>query len=95
MLRSAARGVTNFSGILSFWCETVRVKLLKPLSCPETGRRRNSLTAEWGNEALYGGQGAIIYARDDAERMLKAASLEVIAERGVRVMADCFPTGFA
>jgi hypothetical protein len=50
----------------------------------------NNLTAEWGQESLYGGR-VRLFTADSLQAMLKAASLEVIAERGVRVLADYLP----
>jgi hypothetical protein len=46
-----------------------------------------NLTAQWGNEALYGGK-VRLFMPETTHTMLKEASLEVIAERGVRVMSD-------
>ena len=50
----------------------------------------NSLTAEWGQESLYGGR-VRLFASQSLQALLKAASLAVLAERGVRVMADYLP----
>jgi hypothetical protein len=51
----------------------------------------NNLTAEWGQESLYGGK-VRLFTPDTLQAMLKAASLAVIAERGVRVLADYLPS---
>jgi S-adenosylmethionine-dependent methyltransferase len=50
----------------------------------------NNLTAEWGQESLYGGK-ARLFRTDSLQAVLKAASLAMIAERGVRVLADYLP----
>jgi S-adenosylmethionine-dependent methyltransferase len=50
-----------------------------------------NLTAEWGQESLYGGR-VRLFTPDTLRAMLKAASLAVIAERGVRVLADYLPS---
>ncbi len=50
----------------------------------------NNLTAEWGQESLYGGR-VRLFTSDSLRAMLKAASLAVITERGVRVLADYLP----
>ncbi len=50
----------------------------------------NNLTAEWGQESLFGGR-VRLFNSDGLQAMLKAASLKPIAERGVRVLADYLP----
>ncbi|MGB8887285.1 MAG: methyltransferase domain-containing protein [Candidatus Korobacteraceae bacterium] len=49
-----------------------------------------SLAAGWGYESLYGGR-VRLFTRDELLAMSKAARLELIAERGVRVIADYLP----
>jgi hypothetical protein len=51
---------------------------------------KNGLTAEWGQEALYGGR-VRLFTPDSLRAFLKVASLAAIAERGVRVLADYLP----
>ena len=48
------------------------------------------LDAEWGYESLYGGR-VRLFTPDEIRAMLKRAQLEVIAERGVRVLSDYLP----
>jgi S-adenosylmethionine-dependent methyltransferase len=55
------------------------------LAAAETG-----LSADWGEESLYGGK-VRLYTADSLEAMLKQASLKVVAQRGVRVLADYLP----
>ena len=50
----------------------------------------HNLTAEWGQESLYGGK-VRLFPPDSLQAMLKEASLATIAERGVRVLADYLP----
>ena len=50
----------------------------------------NNLTAEWGRESLYGGS-VRLFTPASLQTMLRAASLTVIAERGVRVISDYLP----
>ena len=50
----------------------------------------DSLTAEWGRESLFGGK-VRLFNSEDVRSMLRTASLEIIAERGVRVIADYLP----
>jgi S-adenosylmethionine-dependent methyltransferase len=49
-----------------------------------------NLTAEWGQESLYGGR-VRLFTSESLRAMLKATSLAAIAERGVRVLADYLP----
>jgi len=49
-----------------------------------------NLTAEWGDESLYGGR-VRLFTADSLKTMLEAASLSVAAMRGVRVVADYLP----
>jgi hypothetical protein len=49
-----------------------------------------NLTAEWGFESLYGGR-VRLFNPPDLRAMLNAESLTLIAERGVRVLADYLP----
>ncbi len=48
------------------------------------------LTANWAYESLYGGR-VRLFTRDELLAMSKEAGLELIAERGVRVVADYLP----
>jgi len=50
----------------------------------------NGVTAEWGQESLYGGK-VRLFRPDNLQRMLKSASLDIVAERGVRVITDYLP----
>ncbi len=46
-----------------------------------------NLTAAWGNESLFGGR-VRLFTLDSLQAMTKSASLDVAAERGVRVISD-------
>jgi 2-polyprenyl-3-methyl-5-hydroxy-6-metoxy-1,4-benzoquinol methylase len=48
------------------------------------------LTADWGHESLYGGR-VRLFTPDRLLAMSKEAGLELIAEHGVRVLADYLP----
>ncbi len=50
-----------------------------------------NLTAEWGHESLYGGK-VRLFSAERMHAMLRTASLEMVAERGVRVMSDYLPS---
>jgi S-adenosylmethionine-dependent methyltransferase len=49
-----------------------------------------NLTAEWGDESLYGGK-VRLFTADNLRALLIAVSFAVIAERGVRVVSDFLP----
>ena len=49
-----------------------------------------NLTANWGQESLYGSR-VRLFAPDELFALAKEAGLEVIAERGVRIVADNLP----
>ena len=88
VLRSAAGALRNSSGILSVLVRNRAGEVLKAaILSGDLDAAANSLAAEWGNEALYGGK-VRLFTPETTRTMLKAASLEVIAERGVRVVAD-------
>ena len=51
----------------------------------------NNLTAECGDESLYGGR-VRLFTFESLQGMLHEASLTAVAERGVRVLADYLPS---
>jgi S-adenosylmethionine-dependent methyltransferase len=88
VLRSTAGALRNSSGILSVLVRNRAGEVLKAaILSGDLEGAANSLSAEWGNEALYGGK-VRLFTPETMRSMLKQASLEVVAERGVRVMAD-------
>jgi len=88
VLRGAARALRDSSGILSLLVRNRAGEVLKAaILSGDLDGAANNLTAECGNEALYGGK-VRLFTPEATRSMLRAASLEVIAERGVRVMAD-------
>jgi S-adenosylmethionine-dependent methyltransferase len=91
VVRSSARALRNSSGILSVLVRNRAGDVLKAaILSGDVDAATHTLTAEWGNEALYGGK-VRLFTPEATRSMLRAASLEVIAERGVRVMADYLP----
>jgi S-adenosylmethionine-dependent methyltransferase len=88
VLRGAGHSLRNSSAILSILVRNQAGEVLKAamLAGDLTGAEHN-LDAQWGNEALYGGR-VKLFTPDTTRTMLKAASLAVIAERGVRVISD-------
>jgi S-adenosylmethionine-dependent methyltransferase len=92
VLHSAARALRDSSGILSVLVRNRAGEVLKAaIQAGELAVAENTLTAEWGQESLHGGR-VRLFSPDSLQAMLKAASLAVIAERGVRVVADYLPS---
>jgi S-adenosylmethionine-dependent methyltransferase len=91
VLRAAARALRNSSAIVSVLVRNQPGEVLKKaIQEGDLSAAEHSLTAEWGQESLYGGK-VRLFTLDTLEAMLRAASLTVIAERGVRVISDYLP----
>ena len=91
VLRGAARALRDSSAILSLLVRNRAGEVFKAaIQAGDLAVAENNLTAEWGQESLYGGR-VRLFTSDSLQAMLKAASLAVIADRGVRVMADYLP----
>ncbi len=91
-LCSAARTLRDSFAILSVLVRNRAGEVFKAaIQAGDLALAENDLTAEWGQESLYGGP-VRLFAPDSLRAMLRAASLEVIAERGVRVLADYLPS---
>jgi len=91
VLRDAARALRGSSAIVSVLVRTQAGEVLKAaIRAGDLEEAENGLMAEWGEESLYGGR-VRLFSNDYMQRMLKAASLTLIAERGVRVVADYLP----
>src|SRR5208282_2395912 len=92
VLRGAARALRDSSAILSVLVRNRAGEVLKAaIQTGDLAVAENNLTAERGQESLYGGP-VRLFTSDSLQAMLKAASLGVIAERGVRVLADYLPS---
>lgn len=95
VLRGTALALRDSSAILSILVRNRAGEVFKAaLQAGDLAAAENNLTAEWGQESLYGGQ-VRLFASHSLQTMLKAASLETIAERGVRVLADYLPPGIS
>ena len=91
VLRGAARALRDSSAILSVLVRNQAGDVLKAaIQAGDLAAAENSLTAEWGQESLYGGS-VRLFTPDSLRAMLTEASLAAIAERGVRVLADYLP----
>jgi len=92
VLRGAAQALRDSSAILSVLVRNRAGETLKAaIQAGDLAAAENSLTAEWGQESLYGGR-VRLFNSDCLQTMLKAASLTVTAERGVRIIADYLPS---
>jgi S-adenosylmethionine-dependent methyltransferase len=92
VLCGMARALRDSSAILSVLVRNRAGEVFKAaIQAGDLAVAENNLTAEWGQESLYGGR-VRLFTADGLQAMLKAASLAVIAERGVRVLADYLPS---
>jgi S-adenosylmethionine-dependent methyltransferase len=91
VLHGAAHMLRDPSGILSVLVRNQAGEVLKAaLQDGDLAAAEHNLTAEWGYESLYGGR-VRLFAADNLQAMLAAASFAVTAERGVRVVSDYLP----
>jgi S-adenosylmethionine-dependent methyltransferase len=91
VLHNAARALRDPSGIISVLVRNQAGDVLKAaLQDGDLAAIEHSLTAEWGHESLYGGR-VRLFAADNLQAMLVAASFAITAERGVRVISDYLP----
>ena len=87
----AAGALRKPSGILSVLVRNQAGEVLKDaIQAGDLGAAEQNLTAEWGQESLYGGR-VRLFTPGNLRTMLAKASLAVIAERGVRVVSDYLP----
>jgi S-adenosylmethionine-dependent methyltransferase len=90
-LCGAAHALRDSSAILSVLVRNQAGEVFKAaIQAGDLAAAKEGLTAEWGQESLYGGR-VRLFTSDSLRAMLKAASLAAIAERGVRVLADYLP----
>jgi S-adenosylmethionine-dependent methyltransferase len=91
VLRGAASALRDPSAILSVMVRNQAGEVLKAaIQSGDLVAAEHNLTAEWGHESLYGGR-VRLFTPDSLHAMLKAASLALTAEHGVRVIADYLP----
>jgi len=92
VLHSMARLLNGSSSIFSVLVRNKAGEVLKAaIVNGDVPAAEHNLTADWGNESLYGGS-VRLFAPEGLRAMLAAASLEVTAERGVRVVSDYLPS---
>jgi S-adenosylmethionine-dependent methyltransferase len=91
LLRGAARALRDPSALLSVLVRNQAGEVFKAaIQAGDLAAAENALTAEWGQESLYGGR-VQLFTPDSLRAMLTEASLALTAERGVRVLADYLP----
>ena len=91
VLGGAARVMRNSSSILSVLVRNQAGEVLKAvLQTGDLPAAEHNLTAEWGQESLYGGK-VRLFTSEALEAILKDASFTINAWRGVRVVADYLP----
>ena len=91
VLRSAARCLREPLGIISVLVRNQPGEVLKAaLVTGDLAAAERNLTAEWGEESLYGGSVRLFTART-LKAMMQESSFDVLAERGVRVVSDYLP----
>ena len=92
VLRGAVRALRNADGIISILVRNQLGEVLKAaIKDGDLAGAETNLSAEWGHESLYGGS-VRLFAADRLRAMLAAASLALIAERGVRIVSDYLPS---
>jgi S-adenosylmethionine-dependent methyltransferase len=91
VLRGAVRVMRDSSAILSILVRNQAGEVLKAaLHAGDLTAAEHNLSAEWGQESLYGGK-VRLFTAEALEATLKDASLSLAARRGVRVLADYLP----
>ena len=92
VLCGAARALRDSSAILSVLVRNRAGEVFKAaIQAGDLAIAENNLTADWAQESLYGGR-VRLFTSDSLQAIFKAGSLAVIAERGVRVVADYLPS---
>jgi S-adenosylmethionine-dependent methyltransferase len=87
-LRAATELLRDSASIISVLVRNQAGEVLKAaIKDGDLGAAERNLTAEWAHESLYGGR-VRLFSTESLQAMLNAASLAIIAERGVRVISD-------
>ena len=91
VLRLGARALRDRSAVMSVLVRNQAGEVLKAaIQAGDLALAGHNLTTEWGDESLYGGR-VRLFTPDRMKAMLEAASLTIVAERGVRVVSDYLP----
>jgi S-adenosylmethionine-dependent methyltransferase len=91
VLRGAVEVMKDSSAILSVLVRNQAGEVLKAaLHTGDLDTAERNLTADWGQESLYGGR-VRLFTPESLKTILNDASLSITARRGVRVIADYLP----
>jgi len=91
VLCGAAGLLRDSSAVLSILVRSHAGEVLKAaIQTGDLSAANDALSSEWGKESLYGGK-VRLFALDRIRDLIKDASLGIIAERGVRIVADYLP----
>jgi SAM-dependent methyltransferase len=91
VLRGAARVMRDSSAILSLLVRNQTGEVMKAvLETGDLAAAEHNLTADWGQESLYGGR-VRLFTSEALEAILNDASLTLKARRGVRIVSDYLP----
>jgi hypothetical protein len=91
VLCDAARALRDSSSIISILVRNQTGDVLKAaIRDGDLAAANTNLTAEWGVESLYGGR-VRLFRPESLRATVKEAKLAMIAERGVRCIADYLP----
>ena len=91
VLRGAVCALRDSSAIVSVLVRNRPGEVLKAaIQVGDLAAAEHNLTADWGRESLYGGR-VRLFTAEGLQDTLVAASLVLIAERGVRVLSDYLP----
>jgi S-adenosylmethionine-dependent methyltransferase len=92
VLHDAANLMRGSSALLSILVRNRAGEVLKAaIHAGDLTAAEKNLNSEWGEESLYGGP-VRLFTPDALHLLLKSASLQAIAERGVRVVSDYLPS---
>jgi S-adenosylmethionine-dependent methyltransferase len=91
VLHGAAQAMRDSTATLSVLVRNRAGEVFKSaIQAGNLAAAEHCLTAEWGNESLFGSP-VRLFTPDSLRAALKDAPLAVIAERGVRVLSDYLP----
>jgi S-adenosylmethionine-dependent methyltransferase len=92
VLSDTAHLLRDSSAILSVLVRSQAGEVLKAaIQTGDLSAAEDALTSDWGQESLYGGK-VQLFTLDKMRKLMKASSLSVIAERGVRFVTDYLPS---
>lgn len=91
VLRGAMRVMRDSSAILSLLVRNQTGEVMKAaLQTGDLTAAEHNLTADWGQESLYGGR-VRLFTLEALQAILKDAAFTLKARRGVRVVSDYLP----